>query len=877
MFRDAGLRDLAVQSGVIAEGSIDKVLDGRQYNRGVRLHKLTYEAMMRLIWCGFLDWTEMDNPRNTMILNKAVNCVKELQNNPCAAQLQRCLDNESCQKILNLFKLYLELQRHDGGQLAAFWMMYIDLVEILLGLIRADREGDWHLHIACIRHMIPWCFAMDKTNYARYLPVYYLQMSHLNETSPELHKYFVNGGFSVQVGDANPFGRIAVDQTLEETVNRDTQTAGGTKGFSLKLGAVSRYYLTAEYRAEALRRLHGIVSIKSPGLGHRDLQRSRIEKDEEDVKSIVEILDGNWTNPFSNDPTDLVNISTGAVPPPDVCMDLLTAREKGEKAYGLRATKLEEGVGFYESIPKLKLKTFSNLHKVASSKGTNREIVLKADNKVFGHMLLIAQTRKLDLQEVLCYPLGSKPWSLANADGTLKKTDKASLSRHIEKQSIKIDIPTGKRATVVDAMAIVQKVHGENLTFDELSQTVLKQILTDGHGSERIDVVFDVYVKQSIKTAERVNRGSKEGIVFNCIKGGHHIKNWRRLLSSTETKTRLTEFLAENWKAEKNRDQLGSVTLIVTSGEKSFKITKAEVTEVQELASSHEEADTRLMIHTRHAAQTYPEVIVISEDTDVFVILLGVHSEMGSHSKFILRRGKGNKIRLIDVTRLAAVLGKDVCRSLIGLHAWTGCDTVSSFAGQGKVKALALVQKENKFKVAFGDLGREWRVTEELFDIIQEFTCRLYCRNTSVSKVNALRYDIFQAKKGDVVSGQLPPCEDALRQHTYRANYQSAIWRRCLKNQPSVPSPTDGHGWNMTDGDIAITWYTGAAAPNAILALLVCKCSRSCGSDCPCVLNGLQCTPACKLQNCSNLQDDDDDDQEEQNQDLNDSETEDED
>lgn len=35
-FRDAGLRDLAVQAGVIAEGSIDKVLDGKQYNRGVR-------------------------------------------------------------------------------------------------------------------------------------------------------------------------------------------------------------------------------------------------------------------------------------------------------------------------------------------------------------------------------------------------------------------------------------------------------------------------------------------------------------------------------------------------------------------------------------------------------------------------------------------------------------------------------------------------------------------------------------------------------------------------------------------------------------------------------------------------------------------------
>ena len=264
-------------------------------------------------------------------------------------------------------------------------------------------------------------------------------------------------------------------------------------------------------------------------------------------------------------------------------------------------------------------------------------------------------------------------------------------------------------------MAIMQKVHGENLTFDELSQTILKRILIDGHGSERIDVVFYVYLEQSIKAVERVACGSKEGIMFAFIKGGHCIKNWKRILTSTDTKNGLTKFLAESWKTEKSRDQLRHTTLIVTSGEKSFKITKAEVAEIEELTSSHEEADTRLVIHARHAAQSFPEVIIISEDTDVFVIILGVHAEIGSRSKIMLRRGKGNKIRLIDINRLASVLGKDVCSALIGLHAWTGCDTVSSFAGQGKVKALGLMRNVDKFKLAFGDLGREWRVTEELF------------------------------------------------------------------------------------------------------------------------------------------------------------------
>ena len=77
--------------------------------------------------------------------------------------------------------------------------------------------------------MITWYFAMDKTNYSRYLPIYYAQMSRLHDTCPDLNDHFQNGGFSVQLRNSNPFAKIAVGQTTEETVNKDTQTAGGTR------------------------------------------------------------------------------------------------------------------------------------------------------------------------------------------------------------------------------------------------------------------------------------------------------------------------------------------------------------------------------------------------------------------------------------------------------------------------------------------------------------------------------------------------------------------------------------------------------------------------------------------------------------------------
>ena len=100
-------------------------------------------------------------------------------------------------------------------------------------------------------------------------------MTTLQETHPNVYDHFQhNGGFSVQLGDHNPFGHIAVDQTIEETVNKDTQTAGGTKGFSLRAGAVSKYYINAEYRSLCLKQLRNMTQVGNSELSHVDLTLS---------------------------------------------------------------------------------------------------------------------------------------------------------------------------------------------------------------------------------------------------------------------------------------------------------------------------------------------------------------------------------------------------------------------------------------------------------------------------------------------------------------------------------------------------------------------------------------------------------------------------
>eukprot|EP00058_Branchiostoma_floridae_P000977 XP_002586465.1 hypothetical protein BRAFLDRAFT_106667 [Branchiostoma floridae] len=422
-FQDAGLRDLAIESGVVAEGSVSGVMDGRKYNRAVRFHKLVYEALLRLVWSGFLSWMRQNHNEDLTDLEEATETIDTHTNDVSQQALLGILQSATNNRIMCMFDNYVTTLRSESSRLTQYWMSYIDLVEILLGLLRATREGDWLLHQVSIRQLIPWCFAYDRVNYARYLSYYYAQMSQLQSQHPDVYAEFMRGHFSVQIGHANPFGRIPVDQTIEETVNKDTQTAGGTKGFSLNHSAISKYYLTAEHRSFFLKQLRDMTSgAKSSKFSHKDLQTTRIRRDEADVSSLVDLMENNWINPMSSEEPDLVSLSTGSVAPPDIVKDISDAHQMGEDAYlSFRRNRLEQyppEVKFYDKLTKLKLKTFSNIGtKKTSAKGKTK-VVLQADRNLFRHIILIAESRQLRIKDVLTHPLGPLPWSIAKADGT---------------------------------------------------------------------------------------------------------------------------------------------------------------------------------------------------------------------------------------------------------------------------------------------------------------------------------------------------------------------------------------------------------------------------------------------------------------------------
>ena len=150
----------------------------------------------------------------------------------------------------------------------------------------------------------------------------------------------------------------------------------------------------------------------------------------------------------------------------------------------------------------------------------------------------------------------------------MRKTNKASLAKELHKNVEVADAIPQPSACVIDGMALVQYLKGDKKTFAAVAETLLCRVLNEGGTSDRIDVVFDDYREESIKNAERENRGDGLGSEYRNIQAKHKVKQWRRFLCSSKNKQAFILFVTSEWKKEKyTAEKLSGKTLVVTCGE----------------------------------------------------------------------------------------------------------------------------------------------------------------------------------------------------------------------------------------------------------------------------------------------------------------------
>ena len=604
--------------------------------------------------------------------------------------------------------------------------------------------------------------------------------------------------------------------------------SGGTTGFSTNINAVKRWEINASYRAALRTCFHKHLNFSKKKYTHPDLGPARITKDQQAVHEILDIMTHRFIDPISEQP--LLSISTGILANDQVTKDMLSAKSLGEAAMkDFTSNRLEKDreKSFYDPIKLMKLGTFATMSKIKECKIKSKVIPLQATKDLFAKISLIAQIRSIDMRSIFQFPLGPLPWSLADPIGSLKKTSKSSLLHKLEGQVDPIESLQEQHTLIIDGMAYVQQAKVTDKTFGEFAMDLLDRILHVGSRSNRIDVVFDDYRDASIKNVER-SRRSSGNLLFQSILPTTAIKQWGLFLSSGKNKNALVKFICSEWKKVDYLEKIASKNLFVTDGESVFNLSENSCSLVEELTSNHEEADTRMVLHAKHASESSSKILISSPDTDVFVICLGMQHIINANLFFLT--GVKNSRRIIDITTVSENVytslnqceaSKDlILDSLIGLHSFTGCDTTSAFAGKGKVKPLNLMMKDIRYVKAFAELGRTVNIDDKITDELKRFVCHLYGWKETKS-LQDVRYKMYCQSGGKLSCEKLPPCDDVLELHIKRANYQAFIWRQSLLAQQQQDGLI-GNGWlSNEDGSLDIEWMRCSPAPDEVIAITI--------------------------------------------------------
>ena len=271
-------------------------------------------------------------------------------------------------------------------------------------------------------------------------------------------------------------------------------------------------------------------------------------------------------------------------------------------------------------------------------------------------------------------------------------------------------------------------------------------------------------------------------------------------------------------------------------------------------------------------------VNVIANDTDVLILLL--HHRTQFKDFIYLTTDK----KTHDICGIVAAMTEREKKYILLGHCLSGCDTVSSLFGFGKLRLYNFVASDKNTPTELLDVfmhptSSTDSITEagvRLFEIL--FIKQQQSRQTSgvvgqsrgtsrgrprsrgrsgrrttsrsvtptVTRVplSDLRYCAYNkmCAKGVVRPERLPPTDGAVKQHSLRVYLQVHDWTalECTSLNPLM------YGWQTKSGIFTPTGTLDSIAPDSLRNLISCGCKTGCkNTTCSCRRNNMRCVPFC--------------------------------
>ena len=313
---------------------------------------------------------------------------------------------------------------------------------------------------------------------------------------------------------------------------------------------------------------------------------------------------------------------------------------------------------------------------------------------LFCRLITVGQHRQVELQTLFDYKLCAVPASMIDEYGCLRTGTKSTLVSKLKVGDLQPDAPD---IVIVDGQQLLYHIVWQCA----VSATDLANSMKDRLGQYQpteVLVIFDHYDDRSAKDHERIRRAGEGAVNYN-ITISRKLPCRNAIMKSKANKKALVRVLSTF--------NLGNNVTMVGREESMY---------------SHDEADITIISYLLEAVKNGKNIVrVISDDTDVFVLFIYWLWRLQMTAHVQLDRLCG---AILNINESSSLLGAKSLQ-LLGMHALSGCDSVSYPFGHGKATALNVLKSADHcgLYTVFGDQSANH---QQLLETGRKFICSLY-------------------------------------------------------------------------------------------------------------------------------------------------------
>ena len=188
----------------------------------------------------------------------------------------------------------------ERSRTAALWIQYLEIVDILRSLMRAERTVNWELHLEALTRMLPYLASSGHSLYVKCAKLYLQSKSDLRMDHPNVYQAFTSGLHVARRSDRFWAG-LPIDLVIEQVLMQSLKTAGGlTRGRGLTEQQRLIWLFSMPACAKTNHIMQELTGVQfNSGEQNKDMSKARQIRDLKDTVTTLRALAAQ--NPFSLD------------------------------------------------------------------------------------------------------------------------------------------------------------------------------------------------------------------------------------------------------------------------------------------------------------------------------------------------------------------------------------------------------------------------------------------------------------------------------------------------------------------------------------------------------------------------------------------------